>query len=135
MPGRHIAPRHRAPRSLTRSVARFAADVALPGSRHGVTSTVALVGAAGVAVGAGVFTVNTDTDAAPVQRRPGRVRPPTSLTRSVSTSTTGGSDDVSRSVARQPLVSAQRADKAARSRVTSRTSPARSPRRSGHRPA
>ncbi len=60
MPGRHIAPRHRAPRSLTRTVWRVAGDLtgALPTS--GITGVVALVGAAAVAVGVGVLTVDAE---------------------------------------------------------------------------
>ncbi len=64
MPGRHIAPRHRAPRSFTRTVGRFAGDLtgSLPSS--GVTGAVALVGAAGVAVGLGVLSVGAEANPA-----------------------------------------------------------------------
>ena len=74
MPGRHIAPRHRAPRSFKRTwgVLLVTSPASLPTS--GVTGAVALVGAAGVAVGLGVFTV--DAEANPAGRR--RPRRPTS---------------------------------------------------------
>ena len=64
MPGRHIAPRHRAPRSLKRRMGRFAGDVAGSLPTSGVTGAVALVGAAGVAVGMGVFTVDAEANPA-----------------------------------------------------------------------
>ncbi len=58
MPGRHIAPRHKAPRSFKQTVGRVAGDVVSSLPTSGVGGAVALVGAAGVAVGLGVFTVN-----------------------------------------------------------------------------
>ena len=62
--GRHIAPRHRAPRSLKRTVGRFAGDVAGSLPTSGLTGAVALVGAAGVAVGLGVYTVDAEANPA-----------------------------------------------------------------------
>ena len=60
MPGRHVAPRHRAPRSLSRSVVRATGDLisAIPGTS--VTGAVALVGATGVAVGVGALAVEPE---------------------------------------------------------------------------
>ncbi|HEY7042855.1 MAG TPA: lytic transglycosylase domain-containing protein [Nocardioidaceae bacterium] len=60
--GRHVAPRHRAPRSVKQTLGRFVGDLAgtLPAS--GVTRTVAFVGAAGVAFGLGVFTVDAEAN-------------------------------------------------------------------------
>ncbi|HSS67205.1 MAG TPA: lytic transglycosylase domain-containing protein [Nocardioidaceae bacterium] len=88
------------------------ADVASLVPTNGVTSTVALVGAAGVAVGAGVLAVNTDN--APGAAADMAAAPSAdvsdALRQHVAAGDTGG---VSRSVARQPLVSVQRADKAA----------------------
>jgi len=62
--GRHIAPRHRAPRSFKRTVGRFACDVAGSVPTSGLTGAVALVGAAGVAVGLGVYTVDAEANPA-----------------------------------------------------------------------
>jgi transglycosylase-like protein with SLT domain len=60
VPSRHIAPRHKSPRSLKRTLGRFAGDIAGAVPASGVTGAVALVAAAGVAVGIGVFTVGAD---------------------------------------------------------------------------
>ncbi len=61
MPGRSAQPRHKAPRSATRSASRLAAQTAslLPG--RGLLGGVAVVGVAGVAVGIGVGVDEHDT--------------------------------------------------------------------------
>ncbi|MEJ7741471.1 MAG: lytic transglycosylase domain-containing protein [Nocardioidaceae bacterium] len=70
MPGTSVAPRHRAPRSLTRSLTRSGRRLAvnaaavIPTSR--LTGALALVGAASVAVGVGVV---VQSDAEPSQAR------------------------------------------------------------------
>jgi hypothetical protein len=110
LPGRHVAARHRAPRSLTRSVGRLAADVASLVPTNGVASTVALVGAAGVAVGAGALAVNTQDEAgAAADLAAGPTADVSRLMRQHATASGG----VSRSASRQPLAAQQRADKAA----------------------
>ena len=111
MPGRHVAARHRSRRSLTRSVGRLAADVASLVPTNGVTSTVALVGAAGVAVGAGVLAVNTQDEAGAADLAAGPTADVSGMMRQHAVGSDGGG--VSRSASRQPLVAQQRADKAA----------------------
>ena len=112
MPGRHVAPRHRAPRSsLTRSVGRATGDLisTIPGTS--VTGAVALVGATGVAVGVGASAVEPEDATAD--------RAPTSPPRASELSadvvdrraTTPPSQQVSRSAARAPLKAEQKADK------------------------
>lgn len=56
MPRRHVQPRHRSPRSLKRTLGRFAGDVTgiLPSA--GVARTVGVLGIAGAAAGAGMLT-------------------------------------------------------------------------------
>ena len=114
VPGRHIAPRHRAPRSLKRTVGRFAGDVAgtLPSS--GVTGAVALVGAAGVAVGLGVFTV--DAQANPAETTASATdtlhATPRLSEEAVRARHRAPQEQVSRSASRPELASVQRATKA-----------------------
>ena len=55
MPGRHVAPRHRASRSLSRSLGRLAVDAVAALPKPHVAGTVAAVGATGVALGIGVL--------------------------------------------------------------------------------
>lgn len=115
MRGRHIAPRHKASRSLSRSVGR-AADAVAGVPRAGVTGAVALVGAAAVATGVAVASLDTagdNTDNAD-----------TSATAATVPSSSGtddrlgqrphrgaGSDQLSRSATRPALASEQRETK------------------------
>jgi hypothetical protein len=112
LPGRHLAARHKAPRSLTRSVGRLAVDVASFVPANGLASTVALVGAAGVAVGAGALAVNTQGDAgAAADLAAGPTADVSGLMRQHAAASDAGG--VSRSGSRQPVVAQERADKAA----------------------
>lgn len=108
MPGRHLAPRHKASRSLSRSVGRLAADAIGGVPRAGVTGAVALVGAAAVATGVGVASLDTDTTdtAATVPSSPGADdRLGQRLHRG------GAGLEVSRSATRPALAAEQRATK------------------------
>ncbi len=101
MPGRHVKARHRAPRSLKRSVSRLAGDVA--SSAPQATAAVAVVGAAGVAVGLGTITAvgGGSGQSSPGQASVDRV----GLEQTVERNRTDG---VSRSLSRPPLVAKQR---------------------------
>jgi hypothetical protein len=101
LPGRHVQPRHKAPRSLGRSTGRIVGDVvsAVPST----TTAVAVVGAAGAAVAVGMVTVDTGT------------APPTSAAVSPAAGALSATverdtapDEVSRSLVRAPLASVQR---------------------------
>jgi hypothetical protein len=92
-------------------VGRLAADVASLVPTNGVTSTVALVGAAGVAVGAGVLAVNTQDEAGAADLAAGPTADVSGMMRQHTVASDSGG--VSRSASRQPLVAQQRADKAA----------------------
>ena len=61
MPGRHVAPRHRASRS--HSLGRLASDAISAFPTPGVAGTVAVVGATGVALGIGVLSTGEETAA------------------------------------------------------------------------
>jgi hypothetical protein len=95
-----------------RSVGRLAADVASVVPTSGVASTIALVGATGVAVGAGMLAANDADDAtgAAADLSAAPTADVSAAMRQHSTSSDAGG--VSRSSARVP-VHAQRADKAA----------------------
>lgn len=121
MPGRHIAPRHKAPRSLGRALGRLAADAVGAVPTSGVSAVAVLVGAAGVAAGIGVVTLgaeaNTTETAASV------TAPTTSADSDGSAPTraddadasarvsTADKEQVSRSASRPALFSVQRATK------------------------
>ena len=110
MPGRHLAPRHRAPRSFRRTARRLAEDVVGVVPTAGVTGAVAVVGAAGVAVGVGVVTVDSPAQA--------RDTAPTSSAASVNVAaeakhrSRASDGEVSRSSSRPPLATSQRAPRA-----------------------
>jgi hypothetical protein len=110
LPGRHVAPRHKAPRSARASVGRAVGQLAGVIPTRGVAGTVALVGAASVAVGLGVLTAQSDSS-------------PQQAVADVFTGTSSDADDLladrdqtaddqaSRSGRRPALVSVQRATK------------------------
>jgi len=108
LPGRHVAPRHRAPRSLPRSVVRVTGDLisAIPGTS--VTGAVALVGATGVAVGVGALTVQPE-DAQ--QTAADVTKTPETFTASVPERSVDTTQQISRSASRVSMLAEQKADK------------------------
>ncbi len=62
MPPRHLTPRHKSPRSLSRSFGRLVADAVGTLPTAGVTSAVALVGAAGVVAVVGMASLDADAN-------------------------------------------------------------------------
>jgi hypothetical protein len=80
---------------------------------NGVAGTVVLVGAAGVAVGAGLLAVDTADDTGPAADL--AAGPTADVSNAMRSHVAAGTDSggISRSLARQPLVAQQRADKAA----------------------
>jgi hypothetical protein len=111
LPGRHLAAQHKAPRSLTRSVGRLASDVASVVPTNGVASTVALVGATGVAVGVGMLAVDSPDQAGAAADL--SASPTADVSGAMRKHATAADGIISRSSIRQPLVSQQRAEKAA----------------------
>lgn len=112
MPGRHAKPRHKASRSLPRSVARLVSGIASAAPQ--ATTAVAVVGVAGVAIGVGALTVDRSDDGRPLAAASAAHRSPL-------TATLGRSihQQVSRSFVRPPLASEQRRTKTAALSTTS----------------
>lgn len=106
MPARHIAPRHKARRSIKRSLTRTAASATRAVGRPGATAALAVLGAATVVTGYGVHAAHPEaseqvsTTAAP---DPDAV--------SAALKDHASSEQVSRSSARPPAVAVQRAAK------------------------
>lgn len=113
MPCRHITPRHKASRSLSRSVGRLTAEAVGGAPWASVTGAVALVGAAAVATGVGVASLDA-----------GGGNADTTVTAATVPSASGtgdrlgqrlhrgaGSDELSRSASRPVLASEQRQTK------------------------
>ena len=63
MPGRHVAPRHRASRSFSRTLGQLATDVVGAVPTPGVAGTAAVVGATGVALAIGVVSTGEESAA------------------------------------------------------------------------
>lgn len=115
MPGRHVAPRHKAPSSAKRSLSRAAQSTTGALVRPRATATLALLGAATAVTGLGVYTAqpgNAERDSSAVGRSSGgaasagladHATPP---------------DEISRSGARPPTVAVQRATKSRALSVT-----------------
>ena len=111
MPGRHVAPRHVASRSLTRSLGRLTADAVGAVRLTGLTGALALVSAAAIATGAGVAALDTGistTRAAVIAPSPVALddEPIQSAAREAA-----GDDALSRSAARPALIAEQRETK------------------------
>lgn len=111
MPGRHIAPRHKAPRSLTRSFGRLAAGAvgAVPTAR--TAAVVALVGAAGLAAGVGMVTADAGDSTEPASAE--LAGPPETVDEvpAPARDSVDAKGQVSRSSQRPALVTVQRATK------------------------
>lgn len=120
MPGRHIAPQHKAPRSFKRTVGRVAGDVIATLPTSGMGGAVALVGAAGVAVGLGVFTVNATADptGAPVAAASDLFAKAGLSEEAIKARHRSSDPQVSRSSSRPALASVQRETKAKHLPVT-----------------
>ncbi len=112
MPGRHLAARHKAPRSLKRTMGRFAGDIAGVVPASGVTGAVALVGAAGVAVGIGVFTVGADAEPQQTAASAGSGSKADEAIQGIVGKHRGTGEEVSRSASRPALAADQRETKA-----------------------
>ncbi len=113
MPGRHIAPRHKASRSLSRSLVRLAA-VAVGGvPQGGVTGAVALVGAVAVATGVGVASLDAKSDTTDTTNAAATVPSSTETVDRLGQRLhrDAGSEQVSRSATRPALASEQRETK------------------------
>ncbi len=112
MPRRHAKPRHKASRSLPRSVAELARGIASAAPR--ATTTVAVVGVAGAAIGVGALTVDRPDAGRPIVAASAADHSPL-------TATLGRSihQQVSRSFVRPPLASEQRKTKTAALSTTS----------------
>lgn len=118
MPGKHVAPRHRAPQTLRQQIGRLAGDVVglVPGS--GIARTAVAVGAAGLAVGVGVLTVEHSPATATASPRTHAAKVVDSTVMSQASALLKArqglaADRPSRAVVRPPLLSVQRADKTA----------------------
>jgi Transglycosylase SLT domain len=114
LPGRHVAPRHKASRSISKSMGRLAGDAAslLPAS--GLTGAAALVGAAGVAVGLGVVTADPGSDTREASVDLSGVSATNDVSGALADRSSHQSEtsrSVSRSVSRPALVKVQRATK------------------------
>lgn len=113
MPARHVAPRHRAPRSLKRSVARLASDAGrvLPSSAP--ARTVVALATAGALTGVGVLSVDASprqVESAPEQSSAALRSQTESI---LAAHASAEARAVSRSALRPPVAAVQRATKSA----------------------
>jgi hypothetical protein len=104
LPGRHVKPRHKASRSVGRSVGRITGDVVA--RAPSTTTAMAVVGAAGAAIGVGVVTVDDGNATRPTTAAVSAAR--TRLSATLNRAGVKVDDQVSRSLIRAPLPSVQR---------------------------
>ncbi len=120
MPGRSLAPRHKAPRSVKRSLARVAGSANQVAGRPGTTATLAFLAASAVATGYGVHAAQPNT----AEHASTPARPDSAAVSAALKDHTAASNEVSRSGTRPPAVAVQRATKSRALRV-SKQSPSR----------
>ncbi len=122
LPTRHPVPRHKASRSLQHTVGRIAADTASAFPTSAVVAVVALVGAAGVAVGVGVLDGSAEPTARSVaESTPGTEQLVVRQALDARAEATGDAGATSRSRTRPVLAAAERAGKAAAMPVASQS--------------
>ncbi len=107
MPGRSLAPRHKAPRSVKWSLTRVAGSATGFAGRSRTTATLAFLGAAAVATGYGVDAAQPGT----AEQESTTARPDSRAVSAALKDRAASSNEVSRSGTRPPAVAVQRATK------------------------